>query len=162
MDAPAEPDDGEVPAAGPADFAAYDALTVLTPRQRAAIVDAYAKVFQPRPSDAERLALIVNPSGLESVITGLRKYASSAALDTARVRVKETTFVDRTHASVEFAILSTRRQAFAGELDAAGGAVFVDGRWKLTRASFCAVMREAGKVTGDARVYCPEDAPAKK
>jgi len=89
VDAPAEPDDGEVPAAGPADFAAYDALTVLTPRQRAAIVDAYAKVFQPRPSDAERLALIVNPSGLESVITGLRKYASSAALDTVRVRVKE-------------------------------------------------------------------------
>ena len=126
---------------------------------RAEVAGAYMTVFQPGATDAQRLALIDNPRGLQPAINALRIYASESALETVRVHVDRATFSDATHAAIAFTVTSTHSASFDGVMHKQGGAVYVDGKWKLTRASFCTVMAEAGKVTHDARVYCPGDAP---
>ena len=146
----------------PAAAATVPAVVADPTLARFAIASAYATVFQPGPTDAQRLRLIDDPTDLQRMIDALRSYASQQALDTVRVHVDRITFTDATHASTAFTIRSTQQLSFDGVMNKTGGAIYADGRWKLTRASFCAVMTEAGKATHDVHVYCPEDAPASK
>lgn len=122
-------------------------------RARAAIANDLTTVFQPGASDRARLALIEPSDGLGAVIARVRTAAPSGTLATVRVRVDDVRFTLATVAAVDYTITSTDTTHFPGERRFRGGAVFVDGRWKMTRTTFCQTIAAGG-------VYCPEDAPA--
>ncbi|MCM3920688.1 hypothetical protein ND748_03220 [Frankia sp. AiPs1] len=91
------------------------------------------------------LAAVDDGAALRSTLATVRELHPRPTAS-ARVLVGEPVFSDPTHASLPFEVVLSSAPSYGTQL---GEAVLVDGRWKVARSSYCAVMSWAG-------VFCPD------
>ena len=115
---------------------------------RARVAADFATVFQPGAPDALRVAAIDPPDGIAAVIADIRRKAPPGTIDTVRVHVDRVVITSPDAAVVDFTITSTDPVHFPGKQVRTGGAVYMHGRWLMTRATFCDTVALLGE-------HCP-------
>ncbi len=114
---------------------------------RAAIDETFHQAFDADVPEEERYAAVEDGPGIrEAGHEAASKFPEAAA--SISVEVHTVQFRSPTRAAVRFELLY-RGAALLGQQD--GEAVLVDGRWKVSRDTRCAIIRQAG-------VVCPNDA----
>jgi hypothetical protein len=108
-------------------------------RQRAAISAVFDQVFESATPDADRLALISEPTGLEAVAFAMRTRDQGRVLDSVKVEVNNVKLVPPSAAVVEFVITST---TIDGRTSFTGYAVRQGDEWKVARSTFCSVIEK--------------------
>jgi hypothetical protein len=121
----------------------------------------FAQVFTGHHADAEVLAGVHDGLSLAGVLAEARAQQPDAT-SSARVDVAEVRFLSRTRAAVAFRIgwslergprggtrghvlpFARRRAQLDSGATFAGTAVLVDGAWKVSRSSYCDVLRLTG------------------
>ena len=110
----------------------------------AAIDETFHLAFDAGVPEEQRFAVVEDGGELaEAGRAAAAKYPEAAA--SISVTVHSVTFIDATHAAVNFELLYEDAMLL-GPQD--GDAVFVDGRWKVSRATRCRIIEQAG-------VSCP-------
>lgn len=107
--------------------------------QRLTIATAFDRVFEAATPDVERLAGIIDNTGLEAVAAEIRTRDPQRLLDQVQVQIDSVKFVLPSVANVTFSITSTE---FAGKTEFSGQAIRQGGDWKIARATFCAVIEK--------------------
>jgi hypothetical protein len=126
-DAPDPGDAGEVPAD-------HDAA-------EAAVRSAFVVLYDgARPID-DRLAAVDDPRGVEEALREASGGDLALQLANTKATVSDVDFTSSTTASVQFSVLVNGEQLVE---DATGAARLVDGAWKVTRATVCANLEDAG------------------
>ena len=111
---------------------------------KAAIDETFHLAFDAGVPEEQRFAVVEDGGELaEAGRAAAAKYPEAAA--SISVTVHSVTFIDATHAAVNFELLYEDAMLL-GPQD--GEAVFVDGRWKVSRATRCRIIEQAG-------VSCP-------
>lgn len=126
-DAPEPGDEGEVPT----DLDAAEA----------AIRTAFVVLYDGARPVRDRVAVVDDPRGVEQALKTASEGEFALQLANTKGTVSEVSFTSSTTASVRYSVLSS------GELlvpDGTGAARLVDGEWKVTRATVCANLEEAG------------------
>jgi len=126
-DAPDPGDEGKVPG----DTAAAEAAV------RSAFVVLYDGA-RPMP---DRLAAVDDPRGVDDALKAASEGELALQLANTKATVSEVRFTSAATAEVRYSVLVNGEPLVD---DAAGAARLVDGRWKVTRATICANLEDAG------------------
>ncbi|MGO8864272.1 MAG: hypothetical protein ACLQRH_26380 [Acidimicrobiales bacterium] len=107
---------------------------------RAAVTKAFTILYSARP-DSIKFAYLQDPSDL---VARAGKAAAATAAIAAKTYavVKKVVFTDATHAAVLYEIDYKGNPVVGPRI---GDAVVVGGTWKVTRATFCGVIDDAGR-----------------
>jgi hypothetical protein len=85
---------------------------------------------------------VIGPLLEQAHVAGLRSYGS--AIDNMTVTVDEIRFIDETHAAAITTLhIPGHADVYPNTLETA---VFVDGRWKLSRETICTRMAPSGAI----------------
>ncbi len=126
-DAPEPGDEGELPADSDA--------------AEAEVRTAFVVLYDGARPFRDRLAVVDDPRGVEEALRAASEGELALQLANTKGTVSEVHFTSSSTASVRFSVLAS------GELlvpDGTGAARLVDGEWKVTRATVCANLEEAG------------------
>jgi hypothetical protein len=102
---------------------------------RQAVIDAYTAVYSAATPDEDRAANVDDPAGIAEGFAEARTNFQ-AALDVVSVRIDEVIFINPSEATVRYDIVLPG-YSIPEFPDLLGGAVMVEGRWKVTRTNVC-------------------------
>jgi hypothetical protein len=125
-----------VVAAAPADVAAA----------KQSVIHAYQTVYDGSQSPDTRLAFIDDPSGVAAAFQQASGGPLAAQAAAIKARIDDVTFNSAVDASVRYAVLVNGVPQFQSRL---GEARFDNGLWKVSRATVCADLQEAGAPCAD-------------
>jgi hypothetical protein len=108
---------------------------------KAGVTQAFTDVYSGGSALAAREAAIDDPHGLEAIYAQLFSGSFGAQVKAAVPNVRDVVFLSATRAAVAYEVASPGFQLLSGRF---GEAVFTDGRWKMTRATFCNDVSLAG------------------
>jgi hypothetical protein len=111
----------------------------------AGVTQAYTDVYTGGSSVAVREAAIDDPHGVDTVYAQLFSGSYADQVKGAVPHIRNVVFLSATTAAVAYDVSSPGYSLLSGRF---GEAVFTDGRWKMTRATFCNDVSLAG-------VSCP-------
>ncbi len=125
--------------AATASSSATPATPALSAADQKEITDAYVVFFNGKTPPAERAALIEDTAGFTPVLQGLAQDPQAQATTVTVHTVSAASAADQ--ADVQYDLLLNGSPVMP---DQAGQAVKVDGTWRVSAATFCALMAVQG------------------
>jgi hypothetical protein len=134
-------DDTTVPTTTPVAAAPPDVAAA-----KQSVIHAYQVVYDGTQSPDTRLAFIDDPSGVAAAFQQAAGGPLAAQAAAIKARIDDVTFNSAVDASVRYAVLVNGVPQFQSRL---GEARFDNGLWKVSRATVCADLQEAGAPCAD-------------